>query len=60
MEDIVQIRLMFVAGVLAIGGVTALLSYAIGELQSRLAARDGRSTITARRRVKDTPLRGTR
>jgi len=62
MEDIVQIRIVFVAGLLVMAGVLALLAFATVRLGEWLRARAGRTRPyrAARHTVKDFPMRGTR
>ena len=62
MEDIVQIRLLFVVGALVTFGVVVPLAYAIARLTDWLRARAGRArpATVARRIVKEMPARGTR
>jgi hypothetical protein len=62
MEDIVQIRLLFVAGVLVMFGVVAPLPYAVARLVDWLRARAERArpATRARRTVSEMPARGTR
>jgi archaellum component FlaG (FlaF/FlaG flagellin family) len=62
MEDIVQIRLLFVVGLLVASGVMALLASATVRLGDRLRvrARRTRPSMGARQTVKDIPMRGTR
>jgi hypothetical protein len=62
MEDIVQIRLLFVAGVLVMFGVVAPLAYAVAHLVDWVRARAGRArpATRARRTVNEMPARGTR
>lgn len=62
MEDIVHIRLLFVAGLVVMSGVVTLLAYALARLGDRLRARIERarpSTVT-RATVKEIAVRGTR
>ena len=62
MEDIVQIRLLFVVGLLVMSGVMALLAFATMRLGDWLRARAARTrrSMGARQTVKDIPMRGTR
>lgn len=62
MEDIVQIRLLFVTGVLVMFGVVAPLAYTVARLVDRVRARTGRArpATRARRAVNEMPARGTR
>ena len=60
MEDIVQIRLLFVAALLVMAGVLTLLAYAIERLGERLRTGRARASSTARRTVKHIPVRGAR
>lgn len=62
MEDIVQIRLLFVAGLLVMAGVMVLLAYAIAGAGDWLRACAGRARPAGvtRRTVKSVPARGTR
>jgi hypothetical protein len=63
MEDIVQIRLLFVAGLLALSGMLGFVAYAIGRWSDRFRARGaerGRPEAVRRPTVKNVPLRGTR
>ncbi len=62
MEDIVQIRIVFVVGLLVMAGVLALLAFATVRLGDWLRARAGRPRpyMAARHTVKDIPMRGTR
>lgn len=62
MEDIVQIRIVFVVGLLVMAGVLALLAFATVRLGDWLRARAGRMRpyIAARHTMKDIPMRGTR
>jgi len=62
MEDIVQIRLVFVVGLLVMAGVMALLVSATVRLGDWLRARAGRTrpSMGARQTVKDIPMRGAR
>lgn len=62
MEDIVQIRIGFVVGLLVMAGVLALLAFATVRLGDWLRARGGRTRpyMAARHTVKDIPMRGTR
>ena len=62
MEDIVQIRIVFVAGLLVMSGVLAVLASATVRLGEWLRARAGRArpAMGARQAVKDIPMRGTR
>jgi hypothetical protein len=60
MEDIVQIRLLFVAGLLVMAGVLALLAYTIERLGERIRIGRVRSSSDARRTVKRIPVGGTR
>jgi hypothetical protein len=62
MEDIVQIKLLFVAGVLGMAGVMALLATAVVRLGEWLRARAGRprSSVVVRQTGKNIPARGTR
>ncbi|HEX9747803.1 MAG TPA: hypothetical protein VGB86_05290 [Methylomirabilota bacterium] len=62
MEDIVHIRLLFVAGLLVMSGVMALLALATLRLGDWLRARAGRTrpAMGARQTAKDIPMRGTR
>jgi hypothetical protein len=62
MEDIVQLKLLFVAALLVMSGIVTLLAYAIARLGEWFRARAGRArrpTVT-RRPVKSIPVRGTR
>ena len=59
MEDVGLIRLLFVAGLLAMGGVALLVAHAIArfaEWREARAARPGRTRQT----MKGIPARGTR
>jgi hypothetical protein len=62
MEDIVQIKLLFVAGVLGMAGVMALLATAVVRLGEWLRARAGRPrpSVVVRQTGKNIPARGTR
>jgi hypothetical protein len=60
MEDIVQIRLLFVAALLVMAGVLTLLAYAIERLGERLRTGRARASRIGRRTVKHIPVRGTR
>lgn len=62
MEDIVQIRIVFVVGLLVMAGVLALLAFATVRLGDWLRARAERTrpSMAARQTVKDIPMRGTR
>ena len=62
MEDIVHIRLLFVAGLLVMSVGMALLAFAPARLGDRLRARAGRPrpAMGARQTAKDIPMRGTR
>jgi hypothetical protein len=62
MEDIVQIRIGFVVGLLVMAGVLALLASATVRLGDWLRARAGRTrpSMGARQTVKDIPMRGAR
>lgn len=62
MEDIVQMRLVFVTGLLVMCGVIALLAYAIARLEGWREARRGRGrpARAPRQTVKNIPVRGTR
>jgi len=62
MEDIVQIRIVFVAGLLVMAGVLALLAFATVRLGDWLRVRAGRTRpcMAARHPGKDIPMRGTR
>jgi hypothetical protein len=62
MEDIVQIRLLFVVGLLVMSGVMALLAFAAVRLGDWLRARAGRprASVDARPTGKNIPMRGTR
>jgi hypothetical protein len=62
MEDIVQIRLLFVVGLLVMFGVMALLAFATVWLGDWLRARAGRPrpSVGARPTGKGIPMRGTR
>jgi archaellum component FlaG (FlaF/FlaG flagellin family) len=62
MEDIVQIRIVFVVGLLVMSGVLALLAFATVRLGDWLRARAGRTrpSMGARQTVKNIPMRGTR
>ena len=62
MEDIVQIRIVFVVGLLVMAGVLALLAFGTVRLGDWLRARAGRTQpyMAARHTVKDIPMRGTR
>lgn len=59
MEDIVFMRLLFVAGLLLMSGVMALLALATTWLGDRVRARAAR-VQPARPRVKRIPVGGTR
>ena len=59
MEDIVYMRLLFVAGLLVMSGVMALFALAITWLGEWVRARSARIQ-PARPRVKDIPVGGTR
>jgi hypothetical protein len=58
MEDIVHLRLLFVAGLLVMSGVMAMLAVAIAWLGDWLRARS--AGVRPRYRVKDIPVGGTR
>ena len=60
MEDIVQIRIVFVVGLLVMAGVLALLAFATVRLGDWLRARAGRTrpSMGARQTVKN--MRGAR
>lgn len=62
MEDIVQIRLLFVAGLLVMSGVVVLLAYAGARVGDWVRGRMelARPTAVRRRPVKNIPVRGTR
>lgn len=62
MEDIVQIRLLFVAGLLVMSVMAGLLAYAGARAGDWLRARAGRARPAGvtRRTVKNVPVRGTR
>lgn len=62
MEDIVQIRIVFVVGLLVMSGVLALLASATVRLGDWVRAPAGRTRpyMGARHTVKDIPMRGTR
>ena len=62
MEDIVHVKLLFVAAVLVMSGIVTLLAYAIARLGDWLRARAGRArrSTGTRRPVKQIPARGTR
>ena len=62
MEDIVQIRIGFVVGLLVMAGVLALLAFATVGLGDWLRVRGGRTRpyMAARQTGKDIPMRGTR
>ena len=62
MEDIVHIRLLFVAGLLVMSAGMALLAFATARLGDWLQGRAGRTRpyMAARHTVKDIPMRGTR
>jgi len=62
MEDIVHIRLLFVAGLLVMSAGMALLAFATARLGDWLRARAGRTrpAMGARQTAKDIPMRGTR
>jgi hypothetical protein len=62
MEDIVHIRLLFVAGLLGMAGVMALLASAAARFGEWLRARAGRArpSVVIRQTGKDIPMRGTR
>lgn len=62
MEDIVQIRLLFVVGLLVMAGVMALLASATVRLGDWLRVRAARTrpSMGARQTVKNIPMRGTR
>jgi hypothetical protein len=59
MEDIVYMRLLFVAGLLVMAGVMVLLALAIVSLGEWVRARSAR-VQPVRPRVKDIPVGGTR
>lgn len=59
MEDIVYMRLLFVAGLLVMSGVMALLAVAVAWLEEWVRARSARIQ-PVRPRVKDIPVGGTR
>ncbi len=59
MEDIVYMRLLFVAGLLVMSGVMALLALAIGSLGEWVRGRSAR-VQPVRPRVNDIPVGGTR
>ena len=58
MEDIVQIRLLFVAGLLVLSGMALILAYAIARLGEWDRGRVGHAR--SRPAIKDIPVRGTR
>ena len=62
MEDIVQIRIGFVVGLLMMAGVLALLASAVVGLRKWLRARAGRArpSMIVRQTGKNLPVRGTR
>ena len=60
MEDIVQIRLLFVAGLLVMAGMLTLLAYTIERLEERLRIGRVRSPSAARRPARRIPVGGTR
>jgi hypothetical protein len=61
MEDIVQIRLLFRAGLLGMSGAMALIAYGITWLQGRLERRAGLAGgRTPRAGMMDAPVGGTR
>ncbi len=60
MEDIVQIRIVFVVGLLMMAGVLALLASAVVWLGEWLRARAGRARPVVRRAGQNLPARGTR
>lgn len=59
MQDIIWIKLLFVAGLLVMSGVLALLAYGIVRLEERQEAR-GRAVRPPQRSMKNMPLGGTR
>jgi len=59
MEDIVYMRLLFVAGLLVMSGVMATLALAIAQLGDWVRARSVR-VRPARHRVEDIPVGGPR
>jgi len=62
MEDIVRIKLLFVAGLAVMSGMVTLLAYVIARLGDAVRTRAGRArpTTATRRVVKNIPVRGTR
>jgi hypothetical protein len=60
MEDIVHIRLLFVAGLLVMAGVLTLLAYTIERIGERVRTGRARSSSAARRTVKRIPVGETR
>lgn len=58
MEDIVQIRLLFVAGLLVLSGMALILAYVTARLGEWGRVRVGREG--SRPVIKDIPVRGTR
>ena len=62
MEDIVHIRLLFVAGLVVVAGVMVLLAYAIARAGDWLRACAGRARPAGvtHGTVKSVPVRGTR
>lgn len=60
MEDILMIRLMFVAALLVMVGVIAAFGHAIAHLGGRFHARDRRPGTVPRQTRQSIPARGTR
>jgi len=62
MEDIIHMRLLFVAGVLGMAGVMALLATAVVRLRDwvRARAERPRPSVVVRQAGKNIPARGTR
>ncbi len=60
MEDIVQIRIVFVVGLLMMAGVLALLVFAVVWLGEWLRARAGHARPAVRGTGQSLPARGTR
>ena len=62
MDEMVLIKVLFLAGLLALSGVTLLLAHAIGRLGEWRDARTGRArpARVERQTVKQVPARGTR
>ncbi|HSL47507.1 MAG TPA: hypothetical protein VK878_00480 [Candidatus Deferrimicrobiaceae bacterium] len=62
MDEMVLIKVLFLAGLLALSGVMLLLAHAIGRLGEWRDARTGRArpARVERQSVKQVPARGTR